>query len=70
MARVLLIDDEDLSRFGVRRALESGGHEVFEASDGEEGVSEFKMMAASGKNPRRDHRRYPHAEKEWLRCRL
>ena len=51
MARILLIDDEDLSRFGVRRALESGGHEVFEASDGKEGVSEFKMMAASGKTP-------------------
>ena len=51
MAKVLLIEDEELARLGVRSALESGGHEVFEASDGEEGETEFKMMAASGKTP-------------------
>ena len=49
MATVLLIEDEELVRYTLRRILEEGGHEVFEASDGEEGLSEFKMMAKAGK---------------------
>ena len=47
MARILLIEDEEMVRFSLRRALEEEGHDVFEASDGKEGVSEFKRMIAS-----------------------
>ena len=36
--RVLLIDDHDHVRFGLRRVLEGQGHEVEEADDGLEGV--------------------------------
>lgn len=39
MARILVIDDEDLARFTVANILESAGHEVVEASDGEEGLA-------------------------------
>ena len=49
MATVLLIEDEELVRYTLRRILEEGGHEVFEASDGEEGLSEFKMMVKANK---------------------
>ncbi|MBI2978458.1 MAG: response regulator [Rhodospirillales bacterium] len=45
MARVLLIEDEELVRVSLRRVLEGQGHEVFEAADGEEGVAEFRSMA-------------------------
>ena len=45
MARILLIEDEDLVRVSLRRVLEGQGHEVFEAGDGEEGVAEFRSMA-------------------------
>jgi CheY-like chemotaxis protein len=38
MARVIVIDDQEPIRRMVRRALEQAGHEVFAASDGEEGV--------------------------------
>ena len=36
--RVLLIDDHDPVRFGLRRVLEGQGHAVEEADDGLEGV--------------------------------
>ena len=49
MARILLIEDEELVRFTLRRILEDVGYEVFEASDGEEGVSKFKEMASKSK---------------------
>jgi len=39
MARILVIDDEELVRFTVRKALESEGHEVTEAENGEEGLT-------------------------------
>ena len=45
MARILLIEDEDLVRVSLRQVLEKEGHEVFEAADGEEGVAEFRTMA-------------------------
>jgi CheY-like chemotaxis protein len=45
MARILLIEDEDLVRLSLRQVLEKEGHEVFEAGDGEEGVAEFRSMA-------------------------
>ncbi|MDA1090112.1 MAG: response regulator [Proteobacteria bacterium] len=45
MARILLIEDEEMVRYSLRCALEDDGHEVFEASDGDGGVSLFKEMA-------------------------
>ena len=50
MAKILLIDDEELVRSTLRLVLEDGGHEVFEASDGEEGVSKFMEMASKSKS--------------------
>ncbi|HEX9701854.1 MAG TPA: response regulator [Rhodospirillales bacterium] len=44
MARILVIEDDELVRISLRRALESQGHDVYEAADGEEGVSEFLAM--------------------------
>ena len=38
MARIIVIDDLEAVRGPVRRALETGGHEVLEASDGEMGL--------------------------------
>lgn len=38
MARILLIDDEELVRFSLRQILEIDGHEVDEAADGNEGL--------------------------------
>lgn len=39
MARILLIDDEDLVRSTLRYALERAGHGVSEAGNGREGMS-------------------------------
>lgn len=39
MARILLIDDEELVRFSLRQILEIDGHDVDEAADGTEGLS-------------------------------
>lgn len=36
--KILIVDDEDLVRRSLRRAAEIRGHEVIEASDGEEGL--------------------------------
>lgn len=38
MARVLLIDDDEMLRGAVRRALERAGHSVVEAGDGAAGL--------------------------------
>jgi DNA-binding response OmpR family regulator len=38
MARILLIDDEDLVRATLRYALERAGHAVTEAANGREGI--------------------------------
>ena len=38
MARILVIDDEELARFTVANILESAGHEVVEAPNGEVGL--------------------------------
>jgi CheY-like chemotaxis protein len=35
MARILIVDDDEVSRFIVRRMIERDGHEVQEAGDGE-----------------------------------
>ena len=39
MARIIVIDDDQLLRTTVRRALESEGHEVREADEGEQGLA-------------------------------
>ncbi len=42
MARILIIDDEELARFTVRLILETAGHEVGEAKNGNEGLTQFR----------------------------
>ncbi|PIW29821.1 MAG: response regulator [Rhodospirillales bacterium CG15_BIG_FIL_POST_REV_8_21_14_020_66_15] len=39
MARILVIDDESLARFTLRAILEAAGHEVVEATNGNEGIA-------------------------------
>jgi len=43
MARILVIDDEKDVRVVIRAMLESGGHEVEVAADGEEGIRKFQQ---------------------------
>ena len=42
MAKVLVIDDDDMIREVVRRALERAGHQVLEAAEGSEGLGRLK----------------------------
>ncbi|MFO1059653.1 MAG: response regulator [Dongiaceae bacterium] len=42
MARVLVIDDDELVRQTLRRMLEKGGHEVVTAINGRYGLSRFE----------------------------
>ncbi len=42
MARVLVVDDEELMREAVRLALERDGHDVLEAENGEIGLQLFE----------------------------
>lgn len=39
MARILVVDDEELARFTIRDILETAGHEVAEAENGNEAIS-------------------------------
>lgn len=39
MARILVVDDEEPARFTIRDILESAGHEVDEATNGNEAIS-------------------------------
>ena len=39
MARILVVDDEKPARFTIRDILESAGHEVDEATNGNEAIS-------------------------------
>lgn len=39
MARILVVDDEDLVRLTLRQMLEAAGHVVFEAANGRQGVA-------------------------------
>ena len=39
MARILVIDDEELVRFTLKQALQKAGHEVVEAADGNDGIA-------------------------------
>ena len=43
MARILVIDDEELARFTVREILESADHTVAEASNGADGLSKHRQ---------------------------
>ena len=38
MARILVVDDEELARFTIRDILETAGHEVAEAENGKEAI--------------------------------
>ncbi len=44
-ARVLVVDDDEAGRMHVRRKLESAGHTVYEAADGQQGIE--AMLATS-----------------------
>lgn len=46
MARILIIDDDELMRTVIRRTLEKAGHDVFEAGDGEEGLAAQRKISA------------------------
>lgn len=46
MARILVIDDEELVRYTLRAILESADHEVVEATNGNEGMASCKAHPA------------------------
>src|SRR5262245_57264197 len=46
MATILVIDDDEDVRDFIKRALESAGHRVIEAGDGQRGLSIFREQAA------------------------
>lgn len=46
MARILVIEDEELTRCLMRDILESGGHEVVDAKDGNEGLAIQRVRPA------------------------
>lgn len=39
MAKILVVDDEELARFTLREILETAGHEVVEAVNGKEAIA-------------------------------
>ena len=46
MARILIIDDEEVVRMAIRKMMELAGYEIAEASDGEEGVRLYRQAPA------------------------
>ena len=44
MARILVVDDDDLVRQALRADLESAGHQVVEAADGRQGLNFYRGM--------------------------
>ena len=46
MARILVIDDEDMVRLVLRQTLEKAGHEIVEATTGVEGIARQKEQPA------------------------
>lgn len=45
MARILVIDDQEMVRVTVRRILASAGHDVIEAASGDAGIALFRAHA-------------------------
>lgn len=41
MARILIVDDESVIRSTLRQMLENAGHEIYEASNGDEALRSF-----------------------------
>lgn len=39
MARILVVDDEELARYTIREILEGAGHEVSEATNGNQAIA-------------------------------
>ncbi len=46
MARILIIDDEELVRLTIRQMLEDDGHTIAEAENGNEGISKLADFEA------------------------
>jgi CheY-like chemotaxis protein len=46
MARILVMDDDDLLRGAIRVILESAGHQVIEAADGAAGLRLYREQGA------------------------
>ena len=46
MARILIIDDEELVRLTLRQMLERAGHDVEEARNGREGLDVYRQKPA------------------------
>ncbi len=46
MARILLINDEELVRATLRKILETAGHDVVDAADGREGLERYRENPA------------------------
>lgn len=44
MARILIVDDQDFVRFTLKQVLERAGHEVTEASNGEDAIQQLEMV--------------------------
>jgi DNA-binding NtrC family response regulator len=44
MARVLIIDDDELFRGFLKQALTRAGHDTVEAGDGDEGLAHFRSQ--------------------------
>lgn len=44
MARILIVDDEELVRLTIRQFLERAGHEVTEAGNGNEGLRQVEAV--------------------------
>ena len=42
MARILVVDDDELARFTIREILTMAGHEITEAEDGDEAIKSQK----------------------------
>jgi len=42
MARILVVDDEEIIRFTLRQILEKAGHEVLEAANGQDALDSYE----------------------------
>ncbi|RYZ75810.1 MAG: response regulator [Proteobacteria bacterium] len=49
--KILIVDDEPLVRKSLGRAFRAKGHEVTEASDGSEGLSQWLKLQSDGQGP-------------------